>query len=206
MSDEPVSKPISRADLLGRTITGVIGERTLPDLFIEGGPGLKSMYPWSERLYGKSDLVYWHLNQLSVEIEGLGWIEFKWGYGFEGAVARPDEGWYLHGEGASWRVSSIDAPPPLAALVGATISGIAPLYYSRPARARRWWPWAKKDAGRYDAHGQIFETTKGRVAIADMEPTAVFAIGEWPGDKGGWEALGFVTEVDPRRVPRSRRT
>jgi hypothetical protein len=103
-------------------------------------------------------------------------------------------------------VSSIDAPPALAALVGATINGIKPLYFSHRPQPRWWWSWAKADAGWYLELGQIFETTKGSVAIADIEPTAVFAIGEWPGDKGGWEALGFVTEVHPRRVPPSRQT
>ena len=181
--------------LVGRRITRVVGERTLPDYFIEGGPGLKSLYPWSERLYGRTDLVYWHLNQLWLEIDARGWVLFKWGYGFELGLEGPDEGWYLHGEGATWRVSPLDAPPPFAALVGATITGIAPLYGLNRPRPRWWEFWVKEDTGWYDEHGHIFETTKGSVAIADMEPTAVFAVGEWPGDQEGWETLGFATKI-----------
>jgi hypothetical protein len=55
--------------------------------------------------------------------------------------------------------------------------------------------------GPYSEIGDIFETTKGTVAIADMEPTTPYAVGEWPGDKEEWELVGKVTEVDPERVP-----
>ena len=55
----------------------------------------------------------------------------------------------------------------------------------------------------YVEDGLIFETTKGCVAIADAGDE--YAVGEWP-DKARWAALDVVTDVDPRRVPPSRRT
>jgi hypothetical protein len=41
-------------------------------------------------VYGKTDLVYWHLNQFWLEIDGRGWwVLFKWGHGFELGVEGP---------------------------------------------------------------------------------------------------------------------
>jgi hypothetical protein len=170
-------------NLVGRVITGVLGERTPAEEFVPG------MYPEDEPLYGKTDLIDWPLNALFVEIEGIGWLFFhNGGMRPRDPTAEPDV----------WQVSLDDAPPSLAALVGATIVGITPLY-AFPPGPRRWW---KADREPYWENGDVFQTTKGTVAIADMEPTTPYAVGEWPGDKEAWELLGMVTEVDPQRIPR----
>ena len=169
--------------LVGRVMTGVLAERTPSDEFVPG------MYPEDELLYGKTDLIDWRLNAVFVELEDIGWLFFhNGGMRSLDPTAEPDV----------WQVSPDDAPPSVAALVGATIIRVTDLY-SFPPGSRRWW---KRDTGPYWEHGQIFETTKGSVAIADMEPTTPYAIGEWPGDKDAWELLGMVTEVDPQRIPR----
>jgi hypothetical protein len=172
--------------LVGRAITGVLGERIPPDEFVPG------MYPEDEPLHGETDLIDWRLNALFVEIEGIGWLFFhNGGMRLLDPTAEPDV----------WQVSPDDAPPPLAALVGATISGITPLYYSRLPERRWWWPRPKVYTGPYSERGHIFETTKGTVAIAEMEPTTPYAVGEWPGDKEKWNLLGIVTELDTERIP-----
>jgi hypothetical protein len=190
------SKELDPAELVGRAITGVLGDRALP-YRIEGGSGMDP--PGSDTIYAKSDLVYWHLDDLWVETEGLEWVVF---FGEALVLARPEPGLFLGtGYGEQRRVSPIDAPAPLAALVGATITVITPLYTSFYLRPRRWWR-RKERTGKYLKCGHIFETTNGSVAIANVDPRPCrYAVGKWPGDKERWQALNVVTDVDPRHVP-----
>jgi endogenous inhibitor of DNA gyrase (YacG/DUF329 family) len=99
--------------LVGRAITGVLGERIPPN-----EPGWE-MDPVDEPLYretyGKTDLIDWRLNALFVEIEGIGWLFFHHG------GMRPLD---PNAEPDVWQVSPGDAPPSLTTLVGANITGI----------------------------------------------------------------------------------
>lgn len=171
----------------------------MPDR-IEGGPGVKPQ--GSGRLskrYAKSDLIYWHLLPgIWITVEGLGWIFLFAGPIDIGLVRgrEPEPGWHVH-IGEVWRVTPIDAPAPLAALVGATITAVTPLY-ADPGLARPWWRRWKEYTGKYYKTGWIFETTRGNAAVAGVGEE--YAVGAWP-DEEGWKALGVVTEVDPRRTP-----
>jgi hypothetical protein len=193
-----VSEPIHPALLSGRALTGVLGDRSLPDR-IEGGPGV--LVPEGvdhHSVLTESDLAYWHLLELWVEVEGLGWIIFLPGLDtFTLHVRDPDPGWHVY-IGDQWRESTIDAPAPLAALVGATISDVPPLYYSHPRR--RWWQRLTEDTEEYWECGYILETTKGSVAIANLG-TCQYGVAEWPGDKERWQPIGVVTDPDPLRIP-----
>jgi hypothetical protein len=181
--------------LVGRAITGACGERWFPDR-IETGPGTEP--EGSTTTYADTGLVYWHLNWIWVEIESAGWVLFD---GTALGSRPPEPGVFFgEGEGNQWRVSSIDAPAPLATLLGATITAVTPLYDSFYLR-RRWRRSLRP--GKYLQCGHIFETTKGGVAIAHVDPTlGSYAVGEWPGDKRRWAALDVVTDVDPRHIPR----
>jgi hypothetical protein len=177
---------------------------------VEGGPEV-DRYAGSTPSYVDSGLVYYHLIVIWLQLERLGWVYFKTTTEeIELIARRPDpEGWsdpfFLDSEGfwvPATCVGVLQAPAPLAALVGATVTEITPLYYDyrRPARERRWWQQATPvdDNDDYVETGLIFATTAGTVAIADAGDE--YAVGEWP-DKERWEALNVVTEVDPRRVP-----
>ena len=118
------------------------------------------------------------------------------------------DGFFLSSEGywvPGTRVGASHAPAPLTDLVGATVTEVRPLYYVYPPQPPRWWQRTKQvvEEDDYVEDGLIFETTKGSVAIADAGDE--YAVGAWP-DKERWAALDVVTEVDPRRVPPSRRT
>ena len=188
---------IDPAALVGRVITGALGERALPDR-IEGGPGVVERR--DESPYADSDLIYWHLLPgLWVEVEGVGWIFFMPGMdSFTLDVRRPEPGWFVY-PNEQWRVSSMDAPAPLAALVDSTITAVKPLYTDSYSRIPRWLRWLKQDTAEYAACGLVFETTKGSVAIGNIGQD--YAVGEWP-DTERWEAIAVVTDPDPRRIPR----
>jgi hypothetical protein len=201
------SKLLDPAELIGRVISGVIAARMLPQR-VEGGPELDP-YAHSIPSYVDSGLVYWHLMHVWLQFEGLGSVYFKLTTEeIELVVEEPhssSESFFLSSEG-SWvpatRVGAFHAPAPLAALVGATVTEITPLYYTWPPRTRRWWRRQEKQVEDYVETGLILETTKGTVAVADVGDD--YAVGEWP-DKERWEALDAVTDVDPRRVPASKR-
>lgn len=171
---------------------------------VEGGPGVDPYADFSPS-YVDSGLVY-DLMFLWVEFGGLGWVYFKLTLEeIELVVEEPDsnsEPFYLDSEGywvPSTRVSALYAPAPLAALVGATVTAIAPLYYAWPPRPSRWWRQRQRPTEvEYIETGLILETTKGAVAIDDVGDD--YAVGVWP-DKERWEAIGVVTEVEPRCVP-----
>jgi hypothetical protein len=183
-------------------------------LQVEGGPGVDRYAGWTPS-YVDSGLVYYHLMFLWLQFEGLGWVYFKTTTeeielfaerphpaGWSDPYFLDSEGWWV----PATCVGALHAPAALAALVGATVTEITPLYYDypRPARARRWWQQARQVDEKDDAYietGLIIEATAGTVAIADAGDE--YAVGEWP-DKERWEALNVVTDVDPRRVPPPR--
>jgi hypothetical protein len=169
----------------------------LPDR-IEGGPGVEPDGD-DQLFFGKSDLIYWHLNPgLLLELEGLGWIWLIPGWTGIGLNrgSHPEPGWHVH-PGEVWRVTAIDAPAPLPALVGATITAVKPLY-GDPGLARPWWRRWREPTETYFTTGHIFETTKGGVGIAGIYDR--YAVGSWP-DEERWAGLGVVTNLDPRRTP-----
>ena len=188
-------KLIGPADLVGRTMTGVIATRLLPERVL-GGPGGDPFDRSDIPSFANSGLVYWDLLHLWIQFEGLGSVYFSL------TLAEIDlvlEYPYPTSEGelSATRVGAIDAPAPLAALVGATIAAVTPLYGAGDRRPpRRWRP-----AEEYIECGHILETTKGTVAIADVGDD--YAIGKWP-DAQRWDAVEVVTDVDPRRLPRQR--
>jgi hypothetical protein len=181
-------------------ISGVIAARLLLPR-VEGGPEVDPYADFSPS-YVDSGLLY-DLMYLWVEFGGLGSVYFKLTLEeIELVVEEPHSGsepfWDSEGWVPPTRVSALYAPAPLAALVGATVTAIAPLYYAWSRRSRWWWQRQRPTEVDYIETGLILETTKGAVAIDDVGDD--YAVGVWP-DKERWEALGIVTEVDPRRVP-----
>jgi hypothetical protein len=186
-------------------ISGVIAARMLPQR-VEGGPELDP-YADNSPSYVDSGLGYWHLMHVWLQFEGFRSVYLKLTTEeIELVVEEPDsssEAFFLSDEG-SWvpatRVGALHAPAPLAALVGATVTEITPLYYAWPTRPHRWWQ-GEREEEEYAEIGLILETTKGTVAVADVGDE--YAIGAWPA-KERWEAFDVVTDVDPRRIPRAR--
>jgi hypothetical protein len=186
-------------------MSGVVAARMLPQR-VEGGPELDPYADWSPS-YVDSGLFYWHLMHVWLQFEGLGSVYLKLTTEeIELVVEEPDsssEAFFLSSED-SWvpatRVGALHAPAPLAALVGATVTEITPLYSAWPPGHRRWWQ-QEQEVKDYVETGLILETTKGTVAIADVGDE--YAVGKWP-DKERWEALDVVTDVDPRRIPKRR--
>jgi hypothetical protein len=200
----PGSELLDSADLIGRVIRGVIAARMLPQR-VEGGPELDP-YADSTPSYVDSGLVNWHLMHVWLQFEGLGPVYFKLTTEeIELVLEEPDlssEAFFLSSEGfwvPATRVGAFHAPAPLAALIGATVTEVMPLYSAYPPQPRRWSRRAT-EVDDYVETGLILETTKGAVAIADVGDE--YAVGEWP-DKERWEALGVVTELASRRVPRA---
>jgi hypothetical protein len=195
------SKVLDRADLTGRVIRSAIAARSLPQQ-VEGGPEL-DLYADSTPSYVDSGLVYWHLMHVWLEFEGLGSVYIKLTTEeIELVVEEPgssSEGFFLSSEGywvPGTRVGALHAPASLAALVGATVTEVRPLYYAYPPQPPRWWRRAQEvEEDDYVETGLIFETTKGTVAIADVGDE--YAVGEWP-DRERWAALDVVTGFDPR--------
>jgi hypothetical protein len=183
-------------------IRGVIAARMLPQR-VDGGPDLD---PYADSIpsYVDSGLVYWHLLHVWLQLKGLGSVYLKLTTEeIELVVEEPDsssEAFFMSSED-SWvpatRVGALHAPAPLAALVGATVTNVTPLYYAWPPSTASVGA-ASKGRDDYVETGLILETTKGAVAIADVGDD--YAVGEWP-DKERWEAVDVVTEVDPRRGP-----
>ena len=130
-------------------ISGVIAARMLPQR-VEGGPELD---PYADSIpsYVDSGLVYWDLMHVWLQFERLGSVYFKLTTEeIELVVDEPDsssQAFFLSSEG-SWvpatRVGAFHAPAPLAALIGATVTEVTPLYYAYPPRPRRWWRRARE--------------------------------------------------------------
>ena len=164
--------------LVGRVVTGASAARWLGER-VWGGPGTEPDH--------RSELIHWHLWAVWLQLDGLGYVCFR--------LTTEEVELYLgdpYPGSESERVGALDAPAPLAALVGATITRVKLLYATLDPRPPRWWRPAKT----YFENGYVLETTKGTVAIADAGDE--YAIGEWP-DERRWRELGveFSKDIQP---------